>query len=300
MKKRHQYFFIIIPAAKNGRVLVAWQRVEDYLKSNKVAYLYAFSRNAEHLAELAKEGAEKGAEKDYIIVAVGGDGTVSRIAGALAGTGKAMGLIPAGTGNDFARSLSLPTDPVAACKTVLTGRRTKLDIGLFNGRAFCNVVGAGLDAEVVADANNVFKRYCGSLSYVFALLKQLFAYKPPRIKLVVDGEEYVADAWLVAVANGRYFGNGMRIAPEADPRDGLLDVIVVSNISRVTFLRLFPLVYSGKHISLPVIKTWRGTDISLFCDKPVSIQADGEFAGKTPLNATVRKKALEFLLTADE
>ena len=194
--------------------------------------------------------------------------------------------------------LSLPTDPVAACKTVLTGRRTKLDIGLFNGRAFCNVVGAGLDAEVVADANNVFKRYCGSLSYVFALLKQLFAYKPPRIKLVVDGEEYVADAWLVAVANGRYFGNGMRIAPEADPRDGLLDVIVVSNISRVTFLRLFPLVYSGAYLSL---SSKRGADGHFsFLDKPVSIQADGEFAGKTPLNATVRKKALEFLLTADE
>jgi YegS/Rv2252/BmrU family lipid kinase len=228
-----------------------------------------------------------------VVAAVGGDGTLSRVADALAGTEAILGIIPAGTGNDFARTFGIPDDPIKACTVLLEGQTVAIDAGRLNGRLFLNVVGAGLDAEVVADANRVFKKVSGKLGYLLALLKQLILYRPNSVRISVDNESLQAKVWLVAVANACYYGGGMKVAPNADPQDGLAEIVMVADIHRLTFLRLFPLVYSGKHIAHPAVRVLRGRQVLVECEKPLHVHADGEIYGTTPLSVSVLRHAVK-------
>lgn len=292
VKATGRYFFIINPSANGGRVVKTWQEAEDYLKKQGVQFEFVFSRDAEHVSLLAKEASSQG----YTVVGVGGDGTISRIASALKDTKTPFGIIPAGTGNDFARSFNLPKNPIAACRVILQGEIVDVDLGVFNGRSFCNIIGAGLDAKVVNDANRTFKRFSGKFGYFFALLRQLILYRPGLIELEIDGQKHRVKGWLVSVANGKYLGGGMKIASKADPADGLFDVIVVNEMPVLRFLYLFPLVYSGKHISLDVVQMWRGRHIIVRSNEPLLIQADGEIAGTTPFIIEVAAQALSLLV----
>jgi len=228
-----RYCFIINPAAKNGRAMAVWEEAKRFLETEKIDFDFAVSRNEAELGDLARAAAEKGCA----VVSVGGDGTFNRIAATLMGSDVPLGLIPAGTGNDFARTFNLPADPVAAVRIILAGKTVPLDLGVMGNRCFCNVAGVGLDAEVAADANRIKKRW-GSLAYLCALIKKLFSYRPREIRLQIDGKSLRTKAWLVALANGRYYGSGMMVAPYADPTDGVIEIIVVSGIGRLQFLRL--------------------------------------------------------------
>lgn len=292
MNARKKYFVIINPTANGGRVLKTWQQAERFLKEQKVQFKAVFSRDAEDVSALAQKAAEEG----FIVIGVGGDGTVSRIATVLNGTKTPFGIIPAGSGNDFARTFQISKDPVQACWVILHGETVDVDIGVFNGRGFCNIVGAGLDAKVVADANRIFKKFSGKFGYVLALLRQLLLYRPSFIELEIDGQKHRVKGWLVSVANGRYLGGGMKIAPQADPSDGMFDIIVVNEMPILRFLYHFPLVYSGRHINLEVVKKWRGSRITIHSDVPLWIQADGELAGTTPFTIEVAARALSLLV----
>ncbi|NLM51646.1 MAG: diacylglycerol kinase family lipid kinase [Firmicutes bacterium] len=292
MKASKKYFFIINPQANSGRVLKTWQQVEIFLKAQQAQYEAVFSRDAEHVSLLAGEASHGG----YTVVGVGGDGTISRIATALKGSKTHFGIIPAGSGNDFARSFGLPKDPVEACRVILQGEFVEVDLGIFNGRGFCNILGAGLDAKVAADANRIFKKFSGKFGYVLALIRQLILYRPALLELEIDGQTHQVKGWLVSIANGKYLGGGMKIAPQADPGDGFFDVIIVNEMSVFRFLYLFPLVYSGKHIDLDVVQVWRGRRISIRSNVPLDVQADGEMAGTTPFTIEVAAKALSLLV----
>ncbi|MCR3920945.1 MAG: diacylglycerol kinase family lipid kinase [Firmicutes bacterium] len=287
-----KYFFIINPTAKRGRVLPVWGRVKSYLEEYKIPHDFAFSTSTEHVSELAASAAATG----YTVVGVGGDGTLSGIVGALADKGLTFGIIPAGTGNDFARTFNIPLDPTAALQVILSGNTVCLDLGLANGRYFANVVGAGLDAEVAADANRIFKKISGPLGYMMALLRQLAIYRPKKIKLTVDGSIHYVNAWLVTVANARFYGGGMEVAPQADPQDGLLDIVVVHNIHRLRFLQLFPLVYRGQHINNEAVRTWQGTNVAVESEELLSVHADGDLHGTTPLAVTIKAGAVQLFV----
>lgn len=282
-------YFIINPAASNGKAPVVWTAVKEYLDTLGQHYQYSFSDSAEHVEQLAKEAA---AFPEVIVVSVGGDGTLSRVARALAFTGVAMGVIPGGTGNDFIRSFRIPVEPIAACEVLLNGKTIPLDIGEVNGSRFVNVLGAGLDAEVTADANRIFKKFSGALGYLLALLKQLIMYKPQAVRITVDGEVIETVAWLVSVANASYYGSGMKIAPHADPQDGKADVVIVGRLNRLKFLRLFPLVYKGEHVKHSAVQVIRGTTISIESHKPLHVHADGDLLTKTPLQIAMYQHAL--------
>lgn len=284
-----ELFFIVNPAANNGRALQAWQRVRDHLDKKKRTYGFAVSKDAADVLRLARENARQG----VLLVSVGGDGTLSLVAQAAEEGGATLGIIPAGTGNDFARHLNIPFDPEPACDILLDGTETAFDLGIYNGRAFFNVLGCGLDAEVVDDANRRFKRFAGTAGYVLAMLRQLFMFRPRQVRLVLDGKELVEKVWLVAVANASYYGSGMKVAPGADPRDGLADVIVVSDVSIGRFLRLFPRVYQGTHIHDKSVRVFRARDVSLSCDSQMAIQADGEIIGYAPFSVYIKERCIK-------
>lgn len=290
-------FFIVNPAAGNGKAQEIWATVRRGLEAEKIPYGVAFSQDGDDVEQLARQAA---VVPGVIVAGVGGDGTLSRIADALVGTEAILGVIPAGTGNDFARTFQIPVDPEKACTVLLQGLTVLIDVGRLNGQIFINVVGVGLDAEVVADANRIFKKYAGSLGYFFALLKQLIFFRPTEMKIQVDNNVFKTKAWFVAVANACYYGSGMKVAPSADPQDGLADVVVVGDVHRLQFLRLFPLVYSGRHVAHPAVRQFRGSRVAIDSKKPLYFHADGDLYGKTPLIAVMEKHAVRLKVPKTE
>jgi diacylglycerol kinase (ATP) len=236
------------------------------------------------------------------VVAMGGDGTVGACAAGLAdfgpgaGTRAALGVIPAGGGNDAARSLGLPSrDPLAAAGLLTRLQRCPADLATVAGRGYLNVAGAGFDSEVNRVANQRLSWAGNRPRYVGAVLAQLAVGRTARFRLVLDGQAQELSGWLIAVANGPSYGGGMRVAPQASLADGLLDVVVIAGIGKLEFLRTFPKVFGGRHVEHPAVTVHRATKVELDADRPLHVYADGEPAGTLPATFEVRPAALTVL-----
>ncbi len=246
------------------------------------------------------------------VVAVGGDGTVGACAAGLAdatpgsgepgwspgGTGMraALGVIPAGGGNDTARSLGLPPgDPVAAAGLLARLRRRPADLASVAGRTYLNVAGAGFDSEVNRIANQRLGWAGNRPRYVGAVLAELVVGHTAQFRLSLDGQAVELRGWLVAVANGPSYGGGMLVAPRASLADGLLEVVVIGDVGKLEFLRTFPKVFSGRHVEHPAVAVHRAARIELDADRPLAVYADGEPAGTLPATFEVRRAAITVL-----
>ncbi len=230
-----------------------------------------------------------------IITAVGGDGTVSELANGIHGCAVAMGVIPAGSGNDFARTLGIPSDFNKALDCVLKGSTRTIDIGIVNGRCFINVASVGFDAQVVRETHSIKKRIRGPLAYVLGVFKSLISYKPFDMEIETGSERINKQATLVAIANGIYYGGGMKIAPGAVLDDGLLEVYLVEGMSRLKILRLFPLIYSGRHLARPELKHFKARKLSIKCQNGY-INSDGEIIGRCPASISIIPAALNVII----
>jgi diacylglycerol kinase (ATP) len=236
------------------------------------------------------------------LVAAGGDGTMHLGLQAVAGTGIPFGAVPAGTGNDFVTELGLPGEPLAAAAAIaaalVDGVRRKIDLARLtdaegNVRWFGAVLAAGFDAIVNERANRMrFPR--GARRYDIAIVAELLRLRPRPYTLVLDGVEHQIDAVLVAVGNTASYGGGMRITPDADPTDGLLDVVVGGRLSRVAFARIKPHVYRGTHVQHPLVSTYRAATVELRAEGIVSY-VDGERCFPLPVTATSTPGALTLL-----
>ena len=235
------------------------------------------------------------------VVAVGGDGLLQLALQAVAGTDVPLGLVPAGTGNDFAASAAVPLDPDRAVDAACDGHVRAVDAcratwtdddGAARQRWWGCVLSAGFDSLVNERANRMtWPR--GPRRYDLATLAQLRTLAPLPFRLQVDDEHVDADVLFVAVGNARSYGAGMRITPAAQVDDGLLDVTVVLPASRRTLLRLFPLVYSGRHVDHPLVRTYRGRRVEL--NGPAPVYADGERLADPPVATEVVPGALRLL-----
>lgn len=235
------------------------------------------------------------------VLAVGGDGTVHHLARATATTGTVIGLVPVGTGNDWARALGLPADPDAALETALGPARPldALAVGPPDGGRdapsawIATVATAGFSGDVNARANAM--RYPrGSARYTIATLATLPRLRPRRLVLGLDGTSVgYDDVVLVAVGNTAHFGGGMAICPGARPDDGSAEVVVVAGIGRVGLARFLPRVFGGHHVTHPAVHRHHATEISLTCpDGPLHLWGDGEPVGPLPLTLRVVPGAL--------
>jgi diacylglycerol kinase (ATP) len=243
--------------------------------------------------------------KPDAVVVVGGDGMVGLAANALAGTGIPLGIIPSGSGNDMARGLGIPLrDPAAAIAVLLEAMQRVPRVvdaatvvrpdGVRTW--FAGVLSAGFDAIVNERANRM-RWPRGRNRYNLALLLELAVLSPIRYRVVLDGVETVTDAVLVAVANNTSFGGGMLITPEAQLDDGLLDVFVVQPMSRIAFLRIFPRVFAGTHVTDPRVSIHRARRIRIEAEGVVAY-ADGERVSKLPVDVEVAPGALSVLAPA--
>ena len=255
----------------------------------------------EDAADLARRMSAALGSVDGLVV-VGGDGMVNLGVNAVAGTGVPLGLVPAGTGNDIARALGIPAaDPAGAAdlvrRTLAAGTCRPVDAARCTGegtdRWFAGVLGAGFDA-VVNERANGWSWPRGRLRYDLAIARELPVFRPRDYVLELDGVRHTTRAMLVAVGNGPSYGGGMRVVPDARTDDGLLDVMVLEPVSRLEFLRIFPRVYSGSHVSHPRVVLHRARTVSVSAPGIVGY-ADGERFGPLPLTSEVVPGALQLL-----
>jgi diacylglycerol kinase (ATP) len=245
--------------------------------------------------DAVRKAADAVGEGCRVVVAVGGDGTVNEVVNGLWGTGATLGVIPEGSGNDFARTLRIPPDFEDALYCVLQGRVRPVDIGTVNGSCFVNVASVGFDAQVVMETYKIKKRIRGPVAYPLGVLKALLNFKPFDIEIETEGAKKTKRVVLVAVANGAYYGGGMKIAPGAVADDGLFDVCLVENMSRLRMLLLFPSIYSGRHLSYPEVEYFRTRQISIKC-KDGDINSDGEIIGRCPAEMVLHPEGMAVIV----
>ncbi|KAB1901905.1 NAD(+)/NADH kinase [Micromonospora tulbaghiae] len=236
------------------------------------------------------------------LVAVGGDGTTHRAMQAVAGTAVPFGPVPAGTGNDFAVEAGFPADPTAAVEVITAalaaGRARPVDLARLSrtgeaDRWFGAVLAAGFDAIVNERANRM-RWPRGPRRYDLAIVVELARLRPRRYRLVLDGVAQEVDAVLVAVGNTASYGGGMRICPDADPHDGLLDVVVGGRFDRRTLMRVKPQIYQGTHVTHPLARVYRARTVELAAEG-ITTYADGERSFDLPVTVTAVPAALRLL-----
>ncbi|KAF0832785.1 YegS/Rv2252/BmrU family lipid kinase [Ornithinibacter aureus] len=233
------------------------------------------------------------------LVVGGGDGMVHLGANLCAGTPVALGVIAAGTGNDIARELGLPVrDAAASVQRILSGSTRRVDVARYTTaageqRCFLGVLAAGFDAVVNERANELTWPK-GPMRYNLAILRELPVFRAIPYTLVLDGERIDTEAMLVAVGNGPAYGGGMRVTPDASFDDGLLDVLILRKISTLEFLRVFPRVFKGTHVSHPAVQIRRARTVTLEAKGIVSY-ADGERFAPLPMSMEVVPGALTVL-----
>ena len=224
------YAFIVNPAAGSGFALTAMQKLETVLRGKNIEYRIYRTERPGHGTEIASE---LSSDKDVLaVVSVGGDGTAGEVAAGLTGTGKPMGIIPAGTGNDFIKSVNIPNDPDKAMEILLTGKQDRIDTGVVNDHFFLNVCGTGFDVTVLDYAEAEKKKHRGLTPYLLGLIKAIFHYRSVRLNLIADGEKEEGQFLVCSVANGRFIGGGIPICPKAYIGDGLLDLVLIRDVHR--------------------------------------------------------------------
>ena len=281
-------YAICNPTAGNGRGRKIGQEIEKRLLEQHYACHLEMTKAPGHATELAYAAAQSGAET---VLAIGGDGTAVEVARGLIGTPAALGVIPAGTGNDFIKTLGLPKDPLAALDFVLAHPARDTDVGDVNGRLFLNEIGTGFDVTVLDFAQKA-KRFCrGLLPYLYGVIRTLFHFRGIQLSYAMDGGEMVTkDVFVIAVANGGVIGGGIPIAPEAQADDGLLDVVVVKICSRNLPARLIGLM-RGKILSFPETQFIRAKKVFFSADK-MRVNIDGEVTDEASVEARLLPKAL--------
>ena len=247
--------------------------------------------NAGSAAETLQETRRVVSEGSDGVIAVGGDGLVHLVIQALAQTGVGLAVVPAGTGNDFARALGMPlTSPGQIIERVLTTAAEPIDLGLANQRFFGAILSTGFDSMVNERANSM-RWPRGRMRYNVAIARELPVFKPRPYRFTIDGETFDTEAMLVAVANGSSYGGGMKICPQAQVHDGWLDVLILKPLSKIEFLRVFPRVYAGTHVNHPAVVIRRARSVEIEAD--AIAYADGEREGPLPIRVTIAEDALQ-------
>jgi diacylglycerol kinase (ATP) len=273
------------------------------LNERGVDTVITVATSAEETAALARKAVT---ENVAALVACGGDGTVHTVLQAVAGTDLPFGIIPVGTGDDNARTLGLPLDdPAAAADAVAdalaAGRTRTIDLATVTTgdgvtEWFLGVLSSGFDSNVNERANRITWPK-GQARYFVSILGELRTFRPVPYRVVIDDEVLTGKGMLVSVGNGISYGGGMKVCPGAIVDDGLLDLTWLSEVGTGTFLKVFPSVYKGTHVSHPSVRTFRGHRIRIEAPGQIAY-ADGERIGPLPVDIEIHPGALRVLAPA--
>lgn len=269
-----EYFVIVNLLAGRGRCRRLWPQIEALLKKNKLSFRAALTEAPGTATEIARR-----ASRDFsIVVAVGGDGTIHEVAGGLIGTKTKLGIIPAGTGNDFVKMLEIPAlDPAPAVKILQAQRSRRVDAGRWGERTFVNGLGVGLDG---AAAWRIFRRWnwpgLAHWTYLYAAVYEALFYRSSELEIRAPDWQVSGRLMMVGASNGRFHGGDFKLAPEAEIDDGLFDIYMISEMSPLRRLQKIPMVRRGEHLGLPEVQIRRAPWIEISSERPLLGHLDGE------------------------
>lgn len=308
MSPRTSLAVVANPASGNGRAAIRLAAAKARWRVRGIDFVELIGSSAEDSRRLAVEAVMSGVDA---VVAVGGDGLINTVLQATALTEIPLGIIAGGTGNDLVRELGLPNDPVAAADVVVDGDVRRIDLGRVDGGDlrtnnlgwvagergrtswFATVMSSGFDSRVTNRANRM-RWPRGPMRYNLAMIAELARLEPVRYRIELDDKVIDVEATMAAVGNGRSYGGGMLICPDAQLDDGMLDLTVVGPTSRTKLLRMMPTVYRGTHVDVEGVTTYRSTRIRLsvmdwselgLSGEGITADADGEPLGPLPVTA---------------
>ena len=289
---------IVNPSSASGSTGEAWPQIASDLRSQFGAFRVVFTKKRGDAAALATEAARKGAK---FIIACGGDGTISEVANGILSSGKdaELGILPSGTGGDFRRTLEIPSQSREAARILSKGRTVKIDVGRVsfldnNGheamRYFVGVASCGMSTQVI---ERVKKE---KISFAASLLQTAVRTEPTRLAVQLDdSHERHLTVLNLCIANARYFGGGMKIAPDAKLTDGKFDVVGVGDLSALKIFTSAPRVYMGSHLSMPEVSHALARKVNVRAANralEVALEIDGELPGKLPATFQIIPEAL--------
>ena len=273
------------PTSGGGKGLKESNRVKDFFESQGKEFIPIFGNSYLDAKRKLAECLTLNKNQIKGVVVVGGDGMVHMAIQYLASTSIPMFLVPAGTGNDFARALGCDLkNPTKDLVLIDTEPPQPIDVGSVGDRYFAAILSTGFDSVVNERANRL-TWIRGRMKYNVAILLVLSTFKPKEYRFKIDGNQFTTKAMLIAVSNSESYGGGMKVTPDAKIDDGLFDVMILGPISKWEFLKVFPKVFSGAHIHHPAVKIMRGKHISI--DADAIAYADGERVGSLPINADI-------------
>jgi YegS/Rv2252/BmrU family lipid kinase len=292
--------FLVNPASANGATGKRWPELAHRAAQLGLEGTTLFSDRPGHLIELAERAARDGAE---LVVAAGGDGTLNEVVNGLvrAGTSTELAIIPLGTGMDFVRTYGIPTRFDDAVRNVLEGTPRTIDVGRVSYREWdggageryvVNVGSVGMSAAVAQRANGMSKALGGKATFFYALTRVFFEWENTVVSVQLDDERREARMHDVVVANGRWHGGAMLLAPEAKPDDGLFDVVLIGDVTKRDFVTTAPKIYKGTYLSHPKVELLRSRTVAVDAVEHLPIELDGEQVGTTPVRFEIVPAAL--------
>lgn len=305
----HQPWVAIVNyRASSGRGERYWRKVSALLLKYEIPFELYVTQHSGHAIEIAAQAILRGERK---LLAVGGDGTINEVANAILNqqevpsTDILLAQVPVGTGNDWGRTLGIPSDIRAAVRTVKAQKTFVQDAGWIQfesdggqkKRWFVNIAGLGFDAFVAVQTNKrKEKGKGGKLGYLLVLWRCLFNYHSKPGVIEVDGKAHKAQIFSMAIANCIYNGGGMMQAPAAKPNDGILDVTVIREMTKWGVIKNIPKLFNGEFVRHPAVVQFKGTEIRVRSPKPFLVEADGEALGVTPISVGIRPLCLKVVV----
>ena len=283
---------IVNPMAGGGRTLRLLPKIRHWLSESPHEFSFNTTRSPD---EMRSEIMKAPAQGINALLLIGGDGTVHQALPAIAETNIPFGFLPCGRGNDFARNIGLPSKLQKSCSLPSNPSFHQVDLPRINNIPFVAVAYVGFDAEVNELANEGKGYFGGTLGYIVCVTKALKSFKPFEVEITIDGDTWRERVMMVTVANAPFYGGGMKIAPDANMNDGLLNICIVKEISKLELLWEFPKVFKGTHIYHPRIMMKSGRRIRLTSDEPRNIYADGEYVGHLPADCTIGNQTIHIM-----
>jgi len=298
--------FLVNPASANGSTGSRWAQLAHVAAGAGLTGNTFFSERPGHLTELARAAADDGAD---LLVVVGGDGALHEVANGIVGRdGVDVAVVMRGTGMDFARTYGIPTKPERAFDVALRGRTREIDVARVTYRSWSgdetsehlvNVGSVGMSADAARRANSRSKALGGKATFFLTIAESFVRWRNVEMRVRAGEDVRRGKMTSVVVANGQYHGGSMWLAPEAQPDDGLLDAVLIGDITKSDFVRSVGRIYRGTHLTHPKIELLRAPRVEVDADQPVPLELDGEQPGTTPARFEIVPRALRIRVPAD-
>lgn len=293
------HIFIVNPVAGNGKAIKLIPAIEAFFEKNSEEYHIEVTKYIGHATEIVKNYSSKEKCRFY---AVGGDGTVNEVVNGLAESDNSLAVIPTGSGNDFIKSVYSSKNLLKLLYSTIKGSEKRIDIARYNEKYFINISSVGFDAEVTYNAVCLKKlRFFPSrLVYYVAAIKTFMKFKKCHVKMHIDGKEVRMSILMIVVANGKYYGGGVKSAPEAEIDDGMLDICIIGEKTKLDIIKLIPQYVRGAHKNIDKVYMLKGKKLIINGEDEFSVNYDGEVQSVKKAVFEIIHKGLSLVIPANK